>query len=135
MDTFFTSVPLAEYLLDNNLTIVGTLRQNRLDMPPIMKPSKFRKVHSSEFGFNGTLSTLQDDKAVDEASAKKKPEMIQYYNCTKGGVDIMDQMAPNYTSNARQGSGQWCSGTTYWMLPPSMLRTYLWHRTPISWKV
>lgn len=78
-----------------------------------MKPSKFKKVHRSEFGFNGNLAmvsyvpkqrkvvvllrTLHDDKAVDEASAKKKLEMIQYYNSTKGGVDIMDQMVHNYT--------------------------------------
>ncbi|KAJ8409222.1 hypothetical protein AAFF_G00234200 [Aldrovandia affinis] len=37
------------------------------------------------------------DKVVDEASVKKKPEMIQYFSNTKGGVDIMDQMVHNYT--------------------------------------
>lgn len=58
MDTFFTSVPLAEYLLDDNLTIVGTLHQNKPDIAPIMKPSKFRKVHSSEFGFNVNLAMM-----------------------------------------------------------------------------
>lgn len=86
-----------------------------------MKPSKFKKVHRSEFGFNGNLamvsyvlkqrkavallSTLHDDKAVDEACAKKKPEMIQYNNCTKGGVDIMDQMVRNYT--CKRQSRRW----------------------------
>ncbi|CAJ1066749.1 piggyBac transposable element-derived protein 4-like [Xyrichtys novacula] len=40
MDNFFTSVPLAEKLLEKNLTIVGTLLQIKPDIPPIMKPSK-----------------------------------------------------------------------------------------------
>lgn len=113
MDNFFTSVPLAVKLLKNNLTIVGTLRQNKPDIPPIMKPYKLRELPSSEFGFHGNmtmvsyvqkkgkavvlLSTMHDDKAVDDSSQKKKPEVILYYNKTKGGVDTMDQMISNYT--------------------------------------
>ncbi|XP_051984398.1 piggyBac transposable element-derived protein 4-like isoform X3 [Xyrauchen texanus] len=115
MDNFFTSVPLAEKLLEKNLTIVGTLRQNKQDIPPVMKPSKLREKYSSEFGFNGNmtmvsyvpkkgkavvlLSTMHDDKAVDDNSVsfKKKPEMIKYYNKTKGGVDTMDQMVRTYS--------------------------------------
>ncbi|KAJ8363286.1 hypothetical protein SKAU_G00121170 [Synaphobranchus kaupii] len=117
MDNFFTSVPLAEKLLEKNLTIVGTLRQNKADIPPVMKKSKSREVHSSEFGFSGNmtmvsyvtkkgkvvvlLSTMHDDKAVDDNSVKKKPEMIQYYNKTKGGVDTMDQMVRTYSCKWR----------------------------------
>ena len=37
------------------------------------------------------LSTMHDDRAVDDNSVKKKPEVIQYYNQTKSGVDTMDQ--------------------------------------------
>ncbi|GLD62779.1 piggyBac transposable element-derived protein 4-like protein [Lates japonicus] len=110
VDKFFTSVPLAEKLPKKNLTIVWTLCQNKLNIPPIMKPSKF---HNSEFGFNGNmtmvsyvqkkgkavvlLSTMQDDKAVDDSSQKKKPDIIQYYNKTKGGVDTMDQMVSTFS--------------------------------------
>ncbi|XP_048861754.1 piggyBac transposable element-derived protein 4-like [Brienomyrus brachyistius] len=107
-DNFFTSVPLAQHLLEMDLTIVGTLRQNKPDIPPLMKASKSREVHSTEFGFNGSitmasyvrkkgmavvlLSTMHHDKTVDENSRKKKPEVITFYNKTKGGVDTMDQM-------------------------------------------
>ncbi|TWW54941.1 hypothetical protein D4764_0240580 [Takifugu flavidus] len=102
MDNFFTSVPLAEKLLEKDLTIVGTLRQNKADIPPVMKPSKLREIYSSEFGFRGNmtmvsyvprkgksvvlLSTMHDDKAVDESNHKKKPDVILFYNQTKGGV-------------------------------------------------
>ncbi|KAJ8394926.1 hypothetical protein AAFF_G00040490 [Aldrovandia affinis] len=136
MDNFFTSVPLAEKLLEKNLTIVGTLRQNKADIPPVMKKSKSREVHSSEFGFNGNmtmvsyvtkkgkavvlLSTMHDDKAVDDKSVKKKPEMIQYYNKTKGGVDTMDQMVRTYSCKRRTRRWPMVLWQMSWMLPPSM---------------
>ena len=112
-DNFFTSVPLAKHLLENGLTIVGTLRQNKPDIPPLMKASKSREVHSTEFGFNGSitmvsyvrkkgkavvlLSTMHHDKMVDENSTKKKTEVITFHNKSKGGVDTMDQMVGTYT--------------------------------------
>lgn len=81
-DNFFTSVPLAEHLLEKGLTIVGTLQQNKPDIPPVMKASRSREVHSTEFGFNGSmtmisyvrkkgkavllLSTMHHSKMVDE---------------------------------------------------------------------
>ncbi|XP_027129155.1 piggyBac transposable element-derived protein 4-like [Larimichthys crocea] len=138
MDNFFTSVPLAEKLLEKNLTIVGTLRQNKPDIPPIMKPSKSREIHSSEFGFNGNmtmvsyvqkkgkavvlLSTMHDDRAVDESSQKKKPEVIQYYNKTKGGVDTMDQMVSNYSCQRR--TRRWPMVLWYNMLDVATLNAY-----------
>ena len=36
MDNFFTTVPLAEKLLKENLTIVGTLRKCKRDIPAII---------------------------------------------------------------------------------------------------
>lgn len=58
MDNFFTSVPLVQHLLEKDLTIVGTLHQNKPDIPPLMKPSKSRGVHSTEFGFNDSLTMV-----------------------------------------------------------------------------
>ncbi|KAJ0019155.1 hypothetical protein NQD34_006724, partial [Periophthalmus magnuspinnatus] len=67
-DNFFTSVPLAEHLLEKVLTVVGTLRQNKPDIPPVMKASRSRVVYSTEFGFNGSMTTIsyvrQKGKAV-----------------------------------------------------------------------
>lgn len=36
------------------------------------------------------LSTMHNDKAVDESNPKKKPDVIQFYNKTKGGIGTMD---------------------------------------------
>lgn len=144
MDNFLTNVPLSGKLLNNNLTIVETLRQYKLDIPPIMKPSKLQELHSPEFGFHGNmtmvsymqkkgravvvLSTMHDDKAVDASSHFHKPEVIMYYNKTKGGVDTVDQMINNYT----------CQRTRrYNMLDVAILNAYTnsLHNTLIIWMV
>lgn len=40
--TFFTSVALTQPLWKKGLTIVGTLRQSKSDIPPLMKASMFK---------------------------------------------------------------------------------------------
>ena len=56
MDNFFTTVPLAEKLLKENLTIVGTLRKCKRDVPAIMKPSKSREVSYIAQSLNSTTT-------------------------------------------------------------------------------
>ena len=112
MDNFFTTVPLAEKLLKQNLTLVGTLCKCKPDIPTIMKPGKSRELNSSVFGFTNNLnmvsycpkkskvvillSSMHNNKSVDDGE-KKKPQIILYYNKTKGGVDTVDQMVRNYS--------------------------------------
>lgn len=44
------------------------------------------------------LSTLHDDNKLDETTgAAEKPEIITFYNGTKGGVDVVDQMKEEYS--------------------------------------
>lgn len=82
-----------------------------------MKASKSREVHSTEFGFNGSLTmvsyvrkkgmavvllnTMHHSKVVDENSRKKKTEVITFYNKTKGGADTMDQIVGTYTCKSQ----------------------------------
>ncbi|KAL7839369.1 hypothetical protein SRHO_G00260270 [Serrasalmus rhombeus] len=138
MDNFFTTVPLARHLLEKNLTIVGTLRQNKPDIPPLMKPSKSREVHSTEFGFNDSLTmvtyirkkgkavvllcTMHHDKLVDENSRKKKTEVITFYNNTKGGVDTIDQMVGTYT--CKRQTQRWPMVLWYNLIDIATLNAY-----------
>ena len=50
-DNWYISVPLAEGLLKMKVTLVGTMRKNKPDIPPEMTPNKNRKSLSSQFGF------------------------------------------------------------------------------------
>ncbi|CAF4863247.1 unnamed protein product [Pieris macdunnoughi] len=57
MDNWFTSVPLAKSLLDEHtLTMVGTLRKNKPEIPKCFLPEKKRETTSSIFGFQKDMT-------------------------------------------------------------------------------
>ncbi|CAM4726448.1 unnamed protein product [Leuciscus chuanchicus] len=138
MDSYFTSIALAENLFEKNLTMVGTVHQKNPHVPPIMKPSKLRALHTSEFGFCGNvsmvsyvpkrkkaeiiLSTLHTSEALNETGAKNKPEVFQYYNRTKGGVNNVQQMANNYACKRR--TKRWTMVLWYNMLNIAIVNSY-----------
>jgi len=122
-DNWFASVSLAEELLKNhNLTLVATIKKNKREIPKEFLVTKNRELCSSYFGFQNNmsivsympkknkivlvLSTMHSSKTIDESSGlAKKPEIITFYNATKGAVDNMDRMTENYTVARR--SNRW----------------------------
>ena len=113
MDNYFTSVPLVKTMLQHNLTIVGTMRKCKREIPECMKASKSRETKTSTFGFNDQitmvsyvpkknksvimLGTMHHDINIDEEDPKKRPGIIKFYNKTKIAVDLVDQMVQTYT--------------------------------------
>ncbi|XP_035207646.1 uncharacterized protein LOC118182410 [Stegodyphus dumicola] len=103
-DNWYTSYPLAQYLLTKGISLVGTLRKNKKEIPNEFQPSKTREVGSSLFGFQKDmtivsyatkknkcvilLSTLHDDDKIDQET--NKSQIILDYNKCKGGVDTVD---------------------------------------------
>lgn len=87
-DNFFTSYSLSQELLTKNLTLLGTMRQNRPELPPAMLPKK-REQYDSIFGFTNdamlvsyaprrnrtvaVLSTMHDSIEVDTLTEEKSP--------------------------------------------------------------
>uniref|UniRef100_A0A1B6MIG5 PiggyBac transposable element-derived protein domain-containing protein n=1 Tax=Graphocephala atropunctata TaxID=36148 RepID=A0A1B6MIG5_9HEMI len=119
MDNFFTSIPLANDLYSNHrLTVVGTLRKDKKEIPAELLDITGRRKCSSMFAFSRPpnycsmvsympnkqqkmlfllLSTLHENDKIDEISGDDmKPEMITYYNATKGGVDVVDRLKTEY---------------------------------------
>lgn len=113
MDNFFTSLPLVEFLAERKLTVVGTIRNNKADLPPEFKERRKRPLYSSAFAFRSkamlvsyvaksnkvvNLISSHHNSALVDSGTKFKPQVILYYNKTKIGVDLMNQKVARYTT-------------------------------------
>ena len=113
LDRYFTSISIAEWCLDNNITITGTTRKDRLGVPKEMKTESGRVEKSTIWCYNnmvmvsyadkkkkGTkvvlfLSTMHDEMHISR-DERKKPAPIVYYDHMKGGgVDVVDLLSSN----------------------------------------
>ena len=117
MDNYFTSIPLLDELKNTyRTTAVGTLRKNKKEIPPFFLSTKDRPMPSSVFGFGEDMTILSyvpkkktkkivlmlsslhhDDKIDQETGTEAKPEIVTFYNSTKGGVDVVDQKKEDYS--------------------------------------
>lgn len=111
-DNFFTAKHLAEQLKRENTTVVGTLKKTRREVPPSAKSTAgtlydtilYKSGETTITSYQGKtkknvllLSTMHQSVAVNQETQKKLPETVSFYNSTKFGVDILDQMSRLYT--------------------------------------
>jgi len=127
-DNFFMPVDLANQLKNKKLTLVGTVKQNKGEIPQRFKPARQRDENSSVFGFikyltlvsrvpkkNKSvilLSSLHHDLTI--CSDSGKPQSIEFYNKTKGAVDMLDQMCAKYT--VQRATCRWTMAMFYGMI-------------------
>ena len=52
MDRYFTSVPLSEWLIERKIMVVGTMKENRVGIPPGIKGIQDRAERSTVFLYN-----------------------------------------------------------------------------------
>ncbi|XP_067638776.1 piggyBac transposable element-derived protein 4-like isoform X1 [Eurosta solidaginis] len=135
MDNFFTSLNLLGSVPSMNLTAVGTLRKNKPYIPKKMLAHKDRAERSSTFDFRLNisicslcaeknkevilLSSMHDDDHIGESG---KPEMIEFYNKTKG-VDVMDQLLGEYT--CQRMTKRWPLSLFFNMIDLTALAAYI----------
>ena len=117
-DNFFTSLQLSRELAKKQLTLVGTIRSHRREVPHPMRGYQGRELYSSIFAYTIEeatqlvsykskttktvllLSTQHRSQGLSN-DLKKKPESILYYNATKGGVDAVDERISTYSVKYR----------------------------------
>ena len=118
MDRRYTSVAIARWLLEKDITMIGSLQSNRRGIPPEIKDISTREILSTETYWeqDGDLSlssyvvrassgkknilmltTMRPLLGVTSDDGKKKPALYKLYDFTKGGMDIVDQKFGNYT--------------------------------------
>ncbi|XP_051982284.1 piggyBac transposable element-derived protein 4-like [Xyrauchen texanus] len=119
-NNFFTSYALGEELLKRKVTMLGTVRKNKPELPSELLAMKNRKVTSSMFAFTEKatvvsycpkkgknvllMSTMHKD-AVLSTREDRKPQMVLDYNETKGGVDNLDKVTATYS--CRRMTARW----------------------------
>ena len=142
-DNWYTSYPLVVSLLhDHKLSAVRTLRKNKREIPDEFLSVKNRAACDSMFGFGDNVTLVfyvpqtkqkknvvlfssmhHDDKIDPESGDTKKPEIITFYNSTKGGVDMVDQMAGKYDTS--RNSRRWSLTVFYTLLNVSTINAYI----------
>ncbi|XP_050509192.1 uncharacterized protein LOC126886348 [Diabrotica virgifera virgifera] len=119
VDNWFCSVPLADSLKSKKLTLVGTIRKNKKQLPLEFVQNNGRCIGSSMFGFYDgitlvshipkknrnvlLISTMHYGDDIDPTT--NKPEMIITYNETKSGVDVVDKLCAQY--NCARSTRRW----------------------------
>lgn len=114
-DNWYSSIELVDELNRQNTTYVGTLRKNKRELPAAFLPHRDREPGSSIFGFAqkktivsyvpkknkavALISSMHNTNTIDANSGK--PEIVEFYNATKSGVDSLDQKCANYTTSRR----------------------------------
>ena len=118
MDRLYTSIPIARWLLEKGITMIGTLKANRVGIPPAIKDISQRDINSWEMYWDDSgnmnissyvvktssgkknilmLSTVRPLMGVTKDDGKHKPALYKLYDFTKGGTDIIDQKVGAYT--------------------------------------
>jgi hypothetical protein len=147
-DNFFTSHDLGQFLLSQNITLLGTMRKSRTELPPDFLP-KTRQQFESKFAFttntalvsyaprkNKTvvlLSTMHNRPEVFTEGEGCKPYMVLDYNATKGAVDAFDQKTSFYSCSHR--TRRWPMRLFYFIVDAGCLNAFiLWNMKNPTWK-
>ena len=122
-DPLYTSIPLANWLLERDITTLGTLNMVRHGIPDeLEKPNGTEEfsttchfeaengdlclmnytVKSKSKGKNNILmlTTLRPLNGKTKDDKKQKPAFQKLYDFTKGDTDIVDQLIDYYTTRA-----------------------------------
>jgi len=144
-DNFFTSLDLAVHLAKERCSIVSTIRQNRRELSQAAKTKQqlhettLFKTTTSPTSITLTcyqckkakpviiLSTLHPDEEVSsESNTKKKPETVLFYNKTKAGVNVIDQMARKYSVKA--ASRRWPVHVFYNVIDLAIINSWVLYK-------
>ena len=121
-DNFFTSLSLGNQLHKRKTSLLGTIRNNRRELPAVNEMMKDMSLYETQLfssASNSTLtvykcktskvvcvlSSLHSEDISISSTRKKKPDTILVYNAHKVGVDSVNQMAKKYSTKA--GSRRW----------------------------
>ncbi|XP_044062125.1 uncharacterized protein LOC122880764 [Siniperca chuatsi] len=144
-DNFFASLKLATTLQAKKTSLVGTLGKRR-ELPPPQKEqaelfsNKVLKCADATLTiYQGKprknvciLSSVHTSVGITDGP-KAKPESVTYYNNTKYGVDVLDQMAKAYS--VKGGTRRWPVAVFYNILDLTGINAHILFKECTSSKI
>lgn len=143
-DNWFSSIELIDELFARGITYVGTMKRNKREIPPEFLPDRRRQIGDTIYGFtkNKTLvshvpkrgkavvlvSSMHHISAIDTNS--RKPEIIAFYNETKGGVDTLDKKCAAYSTSRR--TRRWPMAVFYAILDIAGVNSFVLHQSYVD---
>lgn len=142
-DNFFTTYSLAQYLKEKKTCIVGTIRKSRVFAPKVFSEVKNIDIGTSKYLYNKKTTILQYADKKNKpvmllstfhhcpATVNNKPEIVEFYNKNKAGVDRVDQVIKFYS--CKRGSRRWPLTLFYNCLDIAAYNSYVLfcHKFPI----
>lgn len=147
MDNLYSSISTANWLLSNDSTMIGTIRHNRLGIPPEIKSIDGRELLSTHTFWERTKGDLSITSYVVKTSTgkknvlllsscrplmgttkddnKKKPAILKLYDFTKGGTDNVDQRIGGYSCKPK--SSRWTIVAFSFILDTARVNTQTVH--------
>lgn len=143
LDRHFTSPSLLDELLRRGFRACGTVRKDRVDLPPLYKQAG-KKMQKGEMKYwqKGELGALvwKDRRAVymltthrspaEKSNIKRGgsaeetpiPTAVLDYNKHKGGVDTLDQLRQSYAIGRK--SKKWWPQLIWWLIDMCILNAF-----------
>ncbi|XP_034533106.1 LOW QUALITY PROTEIN: uncharacterized protein LOC117807812 [Notolabrus celidotus] len=136
-DNFFTSLNLVKKLLQKNTSLVGTMNKARRELSPSVRVQSAERFATTILKHEratltvyqgkprksvALLSTMHPTVSI-RSDRKRKPETVTYYNVTKVGVDVLDQMALQYT--IKGGTRRWPVAVFYNILDMAVINAHV----------
>jgi hypothetical protein len=143
MDRYFTSPFLLNELLKVDIRACGTVRKDRVGLPPTYKyiekelpKGKLKYWQQEELG----ALVWKDRRAVYMITTHRSPDAITYLSCKgnteqkaiptaaldynkyKGGVDTVDQMRESYSIGRK--SKKWWPNIVWWLIDMCIINAY-----------
>ena len=135
-DRLYTSVEIANWLLQKNIATVGSVQKGRVGIPSELFDTKGKEIFSATCHFEKNnkdlclttytvqtkwkgkknlmlLSTSRPLHGITKDDQKRKPQILKFYDFTKGGTYIVDQLNDYHTSRAK--SQRWVMVALYYM--------------------
>ena len=146
IDNWYTSIPLLQYLRENDTLACGTIRKNRKGFPEVVSKAKLcQRGESIAYRSDALLAlkckdtkevciltTIHDERMQNvrnrrnPAHPRQKPKCIVDYNQYMGGVDRTDQLLEPF--KVARKSMKWYKKLAMHLIQLSLLNSFLLYK-------